>query len=101
MKGQFLALLFLASTANAKQIVLNISNKDMAIVENEVFDAEEWIRQAWDGKLNKCKRRMIESEIKQSLANGNSIPSNQDAIVDQAFARPDYLNRKQRDNIKK
>jgi hypothetical protein len=84
-------------TCEAKSIVLNIPDNDAKIVENDVVDAEQWIKDAWAGKLSNCKKRLIKSEIDRSVQSGEALPAGEDAIVQKAFSRPDYKNRKQRD----
>lgn len=99
MKHLYIFTLFYALVLNAeaKNITLSIPDKDIAIVENDVIDAEQWIKDAWKGKVEKCKERMVGAEIKRSVAENQPIPAGSDAIVDKAFARPDYKSRKQRD----
>lgn len=92
-----LVFLPLASPAFSKQIVLTIPDKDIAIVENDVVDAEQWIKDAWAGKLNKCRERMIRNEVETSLSAGETIPASKDAILNKAMNRPGFKNRKQRD----
>lgn len=96
----FLLILLLASTANAKQIVLDIPDNDIKIVENDVVDAERWIKDAWAGKLEKCKQRLVKSEIETSIKNGESLPGGEDAIAEKALSRPEFKPRKERDTAK-
>jgi hypothetical protein len=98
MRFIILILLFSAS-AEARQIILDIPDRDIAIAENDVIDAEEWIRGAWDGKLNKCKERMKNAEIKKSIDSQEGIPAGLEAIIDKHLARPGYQSRKTRDAV--
>ena len=98
MKKLLLALLFV-SPVQAKTITLNIPDNDLKVVENDVIDAEQWIRDAWNGKFNKCKDRLIKQEVDRSLQEGTAIPSTSDAIIQKAFSRLDYKPRKDRDKI--
>lgn len=92
-----LFLIFVSSNCYAKKITLDIPDKDIQVVENDVMDAEEWIRNAWNGKLNKCKERLIKQEVDTSIKNGEVIPSNENEIIDKALSRPNYKNRKERE----
>ena len=62
---------------------------------------DTWIQNAIDGKLNNCWKRM-QSEWTTKLMNDDSftdpIPSNQADFVALVTARPDYKNRKARDD---
>jgi hypothetical protein len=96
MKKILVALLFV-SPLQAKTITLEIPDQDIKIVENDVIDAEQWIREAWAGKLNKCKERLLNQEIKRSVDVGESLPAGDTAIIQKAFNRTDYESRKARD----
>ena len=87
----------LSLNAYAKTITLNIPDDEIKIVENDVVDAEQWMRDAWAGKVNNCKKRLIKSEIDLSVSKGESIPAGEAAIVQKYFSRPDYKSRKERD----
>lgn len=95
----FFIFLLIASTAQAKQIVLDIPDNDIKIVENDVFDAEKWIKDAWAGKLAKCKSRLVASEVAVSVKNGETLPAGEDAIVQKAFSRTDYKSRSGKESI--
>ncbi len=97
-KVMFLAI-FLTVNAYAKKIVLDIPDKDIAVVENDVPDAEQWIKAAWAGKVNKSRDRMIQAEVSRSLNAKEGLPSTGDAIIAKAMSRSDYKNRKQRDAV--
>ena len=62
---------------------------------------DKWIQDAVDGKLNNCWKRM-RTQWTQKLMDDPSftdpIPSNQADFVALVTARPDYKNRKARDD---
>jgi len=97
MKKLIFALLLIAGTVQARQIILDIPDNDIKIVENDIVDAEQWIRSAWNGKLNKCKERLVNQEVARSVKDSEPLPAGDTAIVQKAFTRPDYKNRKDRD----
>jgi len=62
---------------------------------------DKWIQDAVDGKLNNCWKRM-RTQWTQKLMDDpsftDSIPSNQADFVNLVTSRPDYKNRKARDD---
>lgn len=99
MRTLFLFIfLCVASNAYAKNIVLTIPDDDIKIVENDVFDAEQWIRDAWNGKLSKCKSRIVKSEIDRLVKENKAVPSGgEDAIAKSYIDGPLYKSRKDKD----
>ena len=93
-------LVAISGSIEAKKITLEIPDIEISVVENDVVDAEQWIRDAWAGKVNRCEERMINEEIKQSVLHGESIPAGRSAIINKALNRPTYKNRKQREQAK-
>lgn len=95
MKKLFLILMLAgAGSAQARQIVLDIPDNDLAIVEHDVIDAETWIKAAWDGKLNASKKRIKKETIDDVVKNGGSLPAGDNAIIQQFMSKPDYKSRK-------
>jgi len=101
MNFLFLALILITSTAQAKQIIVDIPDRNIKIVEHDVIDFEQWIKDAANNKVSKCAERLVKEETEFSIKNNESIPAGIDAIIDKAFARPDYKSRKQRDEEEK
>lgn len=90
----FIAIFFIVGNLHARQVVLDIPDTDIKIVEHDVPDAEEWLKNAWAGKLFRCKERLAKQEVDRSLKNAETIPAGLDAVVQKAFLRPDYKSRK-------
>lgn len=86
--------LFIPLQVQAKQIVLIIPDQDIKIVEADVIDAEQWINQAWQGKLANSKERLVKKEVERSVKSNETLPAGQDAILSKALARPDFKSRK-------
>lgn len=84
-------------TSQAKTITLDIPDEEIKIVENDVIDAEQWIIDAWRGKVDHCKSRLIQTEVDRSLKDKDSIPAGDNLIIKKAFERPDYQDRKTRE----
>ena len=96
----FLLLILIASTAHGREIVLEIPDEDIKIVETDVMNAEQWIRDAWAGKLRKSKERIIRKEIEASVNAGESIPAGEAEIIEKAFDRKSYQSREEREILK-
>jgi hypothetical protein len=75
-----------------------ISDMNMKILANELLDVDDWIQMAVDGKLQAVKTRMIADWHNKLLADPDveSIPANEDALIDMIVARDDYKTAVQR-----
>ena len=86
---------------------VSITDLQQKILSNDLYNDTDnagldlWIQNAYDGKVNNCWKRM-QREWTQKLMDDESftdpIPSNQADFVDLVTARPDYQNRKARDD---
>ena len=86
---------------------VNITDTQQTILSNDLYNdtdnagIDNWIDEALTGKINSCWKRM-HREWSDKLTNDESftdpIPSNQSDFVDLVVARPDYKNRKARDD---
>lgn len=81
---------------NTKEI-FDISDFDKICLENALSDIEEWIVKAVEGKINNCKKRMVESCVEILREEGESIPVSDEELITGFVTRPDYKNRKKRD----
>ena len=84
-------------------------NKTLSLTDDLYNDTDNagldlWIDNAMTGKINNCWKRM-QREWTQKLMDDDSftdpIPSNQADFVALVTARPDYKNRKARDDATK
>lgn len=75
------------------RIEIELSETEIKILEHDLLDVEQWVRQAVQGKINSCKKRMI-SPYKSPL-----VDLSDDEIVDQILQDPKYKNRVKRDEI--
>jgi len=86
---------------------VSITDLQQKILSNDLYNDTDnagldlWIQNAYDGKVNNCWKRM-QREWTQKLMDDESftdpIPSNQADFVALVTARPDYQNRKARDD---
>ena len=76
-----------------------LSSTEEAVLKNDLLDVQDWVDKAIDGKINNCKKRMINEWLPKLYADDSvdSIPANQDEIVAMVVARDDYKNRAARD----
>jgi len=89
---------------------VSLTDVQQKILSNDLYNdtdnagLDKWIQGAIDGKLNSCWKRM-QNEWTTKLMNDDSfndpIPSNQADFVNLVTARPDYKNRKVRDDESK
>ena len=86
---------------------VSLTDLQQTILSNDLYNdtdnagLDKWIQDAIDGKINNCWKRM-HTAWSQKLMNDDSftdpIPSNQADFVALVTARPDYKNRKARDD---
>ena len=79
---------------------VTISDMNMKILANELLDVDDWIQMAVDGKLQAVKTRMLAEWHTKLLADPDveSIPANEDALIDMIVARDDYKTAVQRES---
>jgi hypothetical protein len=76
-----------------------LSSTEEAVLKNDLLDVQDWVDKAIDGKINNCKKRMINEWLPKLYADDSvdSIPAGEDEIVAMVVARDDYKNRAARD----
>jgi hypothetical protein len=80
---------------------ITITDTDLLALNNDLLDANDWIQGAVTGKINACKKRMINT-WQPVLFNDpavTSIPATQDEFITAVVARADYKNRATRDAV--
>ena len=80
-------------------ITVQISNEDVAYLENDLLDVDDWVQKAVVGKINNSKKRFIREWQQKLMADPDvtTIPANTADFISGVKARPDYKNRAQRD----
>ena len=87
---------------------VSLTDLQQTILSNDLYNdmsdnagLDKWIQDAVDGKINNCWKRM-QREWTTKLMDDDSfndpIPSNQADFVNLVTSRPDYKNRKTRDD---
>lgn len=78
---------------------IEITETEEKVLKNDLFDIEQWIRDAIKGKINNCKKRMIREWHPRLMADPEvlTIPANEEDIINMITARLDYKNRQDRE----
>jgi len=79
--------------------ILELSDTDIACLRNDLLSIEEWIKEAIVGKVNNCKKRMIQEWQPKLFADPHieSVPANEDDFVSLVVSRDDYKTRVERE----
>ena len=86
---------------------VSLTDLQQTILSNDLYNdtdnagIDTWIQGAVDGKLNNCWKRMRTqwtTRLMDAPSFTDPIPSNQEDFVNLVTARPDYKNRKARDD---
>jgi hypothetical protein len=99
MKKFLFVSLVLTSQVEARQIVLDIPDEEIALVETYVVDAEQWIKDAWKGKVNNRADRLFRDEIEHCINTGASLPHSKEEAIQNGMKR--LKTRKERDALEK
>ena len=78
---------------------VTITDADETALNNDLLDIDTWIQGAVTGKINNCKKRMINTWRPIIFADDSvaSIPANDDDFIALVVARDDYKTRAERD----
>jgi len=73
---------------------------EVSVLKNDLLDIQDWATKAIDGKINNCKKRMIAEWTPKLMADSSveSIPADEDKLIELIVARDDYKNRVEREN---
>ena len=72
---------------------------DETALDNDLVDKNAWIQAAVAGKINNCKKRIIETWRPIVFADDRvaTVPANDDDFIALVVARDDYKTRAERD----
>ena len=78
---------------------VTITDADETALNNDLLDIDTWIQGAVTGKINNCKKRMINEWRPIIFADDSvaTIPANDDDFIALIVARDDYKTRTERD----
>ena len=77
-----------------------LSSTEEAVIKYQLLvDIDSWVTSAVAGKVNNCKKRMLQEWLPKLYADDSvdSIPASEDDIVALIVARSDYKDRAARD----
>ena len=77
-----------------------LSSTEEAVIKYQLLvDIDSWVTSAVAGKVNNCKKRMIQEWLPKLYADDSvdSIPASEDELVAMIIARDDYKDRAARD----
>ena len=86
---------------------VSLTDVQQTILSNDLYNdtdnagLDKWIQDAVDGKINNCWKRMQQNwttKLMDDPSFNDPIPSNQTDFVNLGTARPDYKNRKARED---
>lgn len=80
------------------EIKITISDEDVDALEHDLLDVKEWVRKAVEGKIAKCRKRLIQQGYPDLLKDPDvtSLPATEDELVRVIQSRPGYQKRKDR-----
>ena len=96
----FILVLILTITAVQAQdmtVTITISPVDQLALRNDLRNIPDWIAKAVQGKINKTRERMVQQGIIMLREARQTIPADDNALINQIVTRPEYQNRMQRD----
>ena len=77
-----------------------LSSTEEAVIKYQLLvDIDSWVTSAVAGKVNNCKKRMLQEWLPKLYADESvtQIPASEDEIVAMIIARDDYKDRAARD----
>ena len=86
---------------------ISLTDLQQTILSNDLYNdtdnagIDTWLQDAMDGKVSNCWKRMQRewtTKLMEDPSFNDPIPSNQADFVNLVTARPDYKNRKARDD---
>ena len=72
-----------------------LTTAEESVLKNDLLDVQDWVTKAIDGKVNNCKKRMIAEWTPKLMADDSveSIPADEDKLIELIVARDDYKDR--------
>ena len=72
-----------------------LTTTEETVLKNDLLDVQDWVTKAIDGKVNNCKKRMIQEWTPTLMADSDveSIPADEDKSIELIVARDDYKDR--------
>ena len=77
--------------------IMEISQTDIKCLKNDLISPKEWFINAITGKINNCKKRMIQEWIPILRQRGLTIPASDTELITLILGQSDYKDRKIRE----
>ena len=76
-----------------------LSSTEEAVLKNDLLDVQDWVDKAVDGKISNCRKRMLTEwePILKADPDVETIPADDDKLVELIVARDDYKTRAERE----
>lgn len=83
-----------------KTITVTLTDAQVKVLEHEILDIEQWVKDAIDGRVNYCLHVLADEAqvVLMSDPAVETMPAKRDALVTEYLKRPDYKNRKKRED---
>lgn len=77
------------------EITITISDEDVLCLKNDLLDVEQWVKDAVNGKIHHCRKRMLSEWIPRLMKDPSltSIPTDESQLLERIFSREDYKDR--------
>lgn len=81
-----------------KSVILTFTDDEWKILEHDLLNPEQWLKDMAAGKVSNCLGRLSKSYLTTLKGKGvRNAPLDENDIAAVAFADPTYKNRKQRE----
>ena len=76
-----------------------LTTTEEQVLSNDLLDIQAWVDGAINGKINNCKKRMLQEWQPKLLADPavTSLPATEEELIALIVARDDYKSRTERD----
>lgn len=98
MKRIIFLFVFMAVSAQAETLRIDIPDGWRVVVEDSVISLDDWAMQAIESKYESCADRIMRKEVSVSIEQIETLPAGRDAIIQKYLNRPGYENRKEKEN---
>lgn len=81
-----------------KRIVIDLTDAEVTVLQHDLLDIDQWVRNAITGKVTACTKRLADEARRVLEADPavTTMPAKPAALIAEYLKRPDYKNRVQR-----
>lgn len=83
------------------RIEVNLSEEEVLCLNHDLLDIDQWVQEAVKGKVNNCKKRMVNEWMPKLLQDPDveSIPADESKLLSMIGSHKDYKSRKDRESV--